>query len=550
MLLRVEFLDTGTPPPRAALRQAVLGVDADYDRLLERHRLQHAEKLDRVTVQLGEPAGRVAEAEDILAASKERMTPELLQAMHAIGRNMFLSSSGELPPALMGIWSNDWDAPWGGRFTLDSNLNLAVASGNQGNMPEAMESFFGFIERMREDWRENARVLYGNRGFFSPLVQDWRTGKTGWFYYMWIGGPGWLYSYFWDHYQYTQDATFLKTRVIPALIEIAQFYEDHTDKMPRDAQGKRIFYPAVSPENLANNHKTSCLPNPSMDISICRQVLTNLIAGCGKLGLHEDKIPKWRAMLGELPAYRLLEDGALAEWSWPGIDGREEHRHASHLYAVYPGTEISGRLTPAMAKAARQAIQRRIDGGTACSTGHALMHHLFFCARLLDVETFWWFMDEFAKGGFLYSSLLTSHNPRASDFNTFNLDICLSMPALVMEMLVYSEPGYIHLLPVAGDRLRKGSIRGVLARGGIRVEELEWDLDQGVIRGALTSKAPQSIEVYGPAGFAPVPGDGKQSWALLGKLTLDSQGRVPFECRAGKGFQSGGSSAIDDCDCR
>ncbi len=450
--------------------------------------------------------------------------------MHAVGRSMFLSSSGELPPALMGIWSNDWNPPWGGRFTLDSNLNLAVASGNQGNMPEAMESFFGFIERMREDWRENARVFYGNRGFFSPL--DWRTGKTGWYYYVWSGGPGWLYSYFWDHYQYTQDAAFLEKRVIPALIEIAEFYEDLTDKMPRDGQGKRIFYPGVSPENRATNHDEAWVfPNPSMDISICRQVLTNLIDGCGRLGLHKDKIPKWRTMLGELPAYRLLEDGALAEWSWPGIDGREEHRHASHLYAVYPGTEISGRLTPAMAKAARQAIQRRIDGGTACSCGHALMHHLFFCARLLDVETFWWFMDELAKGGFLYSSLLTSHNPRASDFNTFNLDICLSMPALIMEMLVYSEPGYIHLLPMAGDRLPKGCIRGVLARGGIRVEELEWDLDQGVIRGSLTSKAPQTIEIFGPACFASAPAAAGQSWGLLGMLTLDSAGEASFEYR-------------------
>jgi len=529
VVLRVEFIEKAGSPEPESLREALANIEPDYDRLLARHTAVHQEMMDRVRIDVGANFGDGASSEEIIGESELKgMTPAFFECLFATGRNAFISSSGECPPALMGIWSNDWDAPWGGRFTLDSNLNLAVSSGNQGDLHEAMESYFSFIERMLEDWRENARIMFGCRGLTTALVQDWRTGKTPWYRYMWTAGAGWLYSYFWDHYLYTQDETFLAERVIPALIEIAQLYEDLSDKMPRNEDGKRMLYPGISPENCAVSHDGAWnFPNASVDIAVSRQILNNLIAGCEALGIHEEEIPHWRELLSQLPDYTFLDDGALAEWSWPGVQPREEHRHASHLYGVYPGTEISGRKTPQMAKAARQAIQRRIDGGRSATSGHGLLHHIFFSARLLDADLFWEFMDTFATNRFMNSSMISNHNPGKE---IYNLDPTLSMPAIIMEAILYSEPGYIHFLPVAGERLKRGCITGVLARGGIRVDEFRWDLEKGVMEGCMTAKKLQTIEVFGPRGFggrATCEG-GDRPWSELGTLELPAGERVTF----------------------
>ncbi len=522
VVLKVDFLDEATTPAAEPLRAAVAAIATDYDALLGRHAAVHQDMMTRVRLDLGANFGGGASSEDILAESETAgMTPAFAECLFAAGRNAFISSSGECPPALMGIWSNDWDAPWGGRFTLDSNLNLAVAAGNQGDMHEAMETYFGFIERMLPDWRENAKTMFGVNGLTTALVQDWRTGKTPWYRYVWLAGSGWLYSYFWDYYQYTGDETFLADRVIPALIEIARLFEEISDKMPRSADGKRMIYPGISPENHAISHDGAWnFPNAAVDVGVSHQVLDNLIAGCQTLGIHEDQLPHWRQLRDELPDYTFLDDGAIAEWCWPGVEPREEHRHASHLYGVYPGTEISGRKTPELAKAALQAIQRRIDGGCSATSGHGLLHHMFFCARLLDADMFWHFMDAFATSCFMNTSMISNHNPNRG---IYNLDPTFSLPAIITEAILYSEPGYIHLLPVAGKRLKTGRITGVLARGGIRVDEFTWDITTGVLSGRITSKTTQTIDMFGPP-----TAEGEQRWRELGTLQLPAGETVAF----------------------
>lgn len=526
VLVRIEFLDEAAEPRPDRLRAGLPGA-ADYDALLKSHAAVHGEMLNRVRLDLGAGFGEGRYTEDILAeAEEEGATAAFLELMHAMGRYLFISSSGELPPALMGIWSNAEEPAWGGRYTTDSNLNLAVAAGSQGNMHEAMESYFSFVERMLPDWRENARTMFGCRGFTPPLVQDWRSGRVAWYMYMWTGAAGWLCSYFYDHYLYTQDKDFLRQRVVPLLMEIADLYQDLASAMPETEEGKHIFYPGLSPENAAANHDRACnFPNASMDLAICKQALANLIAACRELAIHGDLIPKWEAMLAKVADYRLLDDGALAEWSWPGVEPREEHRHTSHLYCVYPGMEVSPRKTPGLAKAARLAIRRRIKGGRATSQAHALLHHLFFAAHLLDGNIYWQFMDAFARDKFMNSSMVSNHNP---NLEIYNLDASLAMPGAIMEMIMHSEPGFIHLLPVASERLGRGQITGILARGGITVRRLAWDLDAGVIRGVLTSKRSQAVKVLGPKGFRGATAD---AWSELGELELKAGEPCGFEYR-------------------
>ena len=454
----------------------------------------------RVKLDLGSGQGSRRMGKELVEKSvSDGATAEMLEALHALGRYTLISSSGELPPPLMGIWSYDWNPPWGGRYTFDSNLNLAISAGSQGNMHEAMESYFGFIESISRDWEENAWRKYGFRGYESGLTQGYRDGVDIRSNYPWTGGAGWLASYFYDHYLYTGDKIFLKNRVVPLLKGIAVFYEDFLEGM-EDENGRCMFYPSISPENsplrAPDGSRTGVLPNATSEICICKQVLANLIEACEYLEIEQSSVPQWKALLARMPEYMINSDGAIAEWSFPGVVDNYNYHVNAHLYCLYPSHEVTPYKTPDLSRAARIAFQKRLDAGRGGKATHGLMHMMFFAARLKDADLIWELFDIFARSRYMYSNMMTSHYP---DENIFNLDGTLSLPAVLMEMLIYSEPGMLQLLPaLPAEQLPKGRIDGALARGAITVERLEWDMSKGKIEATLRSKETQTIEIMGP----------------------------------------------------
>ena len=498
VVLRLQYLDRADQADAAALRADLDELPRDYDDLLRPHAAVHGEMFRRVRLDLGGGGDKTAE-EIIAQAEAGGPTGQLLELLHAVGRYALICSSGQMPPTLMGIWGDTWTAPWDGRYTFDSNLNLAIAAGSQGNLPEAMESYFRFIERIAVDWPRNAERLYGCRGTVSELTQGYRDGLTMWGSYPWTGGAGWLGGTFHDHYLYTCDEAFLAGRVVPMLKQVALFYEDFLAGT-EDADGRYVFYPCISPENtpskLPGGGETDIVPNAASEIAICREVLTNLIAACESLGIERDAVGRWGEMLAKLPPYRINEDGALAEWSYDGVEDNYNHRHNSHLYGVYPALEIDPDKTPELARAARTAIDKRLEAGRGNRSAHGLLHLAFFAARLRDADLLWRMLAEFARSRFLYRSLISSHNPGRE---IYNLDATLSMPGVLMKMLVHSECGLLHLLPaLPAEHLPTGRIEGLLARGAIVIDSLAWDMPNRELAVALTSEAARSLTIRGP----------------------------------------------------
>ena len=181
------------------------------------------------------------------------------------------------------------------------------------------------------------------QGFVSELTQGYRDGLTMFGNYPWTGGAGWLCSFFYGHYLYTGDITFLRNRVVPLLEQVALFYGDFLDGT-EDDNGKYVFYLSISLENTPSEVPmgtvSDIVPNATSEVAICRQILTNLITGCRELRIHLEDIDRWESMIDELPSYRIKSDGALSEWIFPGITDNYNHRHNSHLYGVYPALEI------------------------------------------------------------------------------------------------------------------------------------------------------------------------------------------------------------------
>jgi alpha-L-fucosidase 2 len=87
---------------------------------------------------------------------------------------------------------------------------------------------------------------------------------------------------------------------------------------------------------------------------------------------------------------------------------------------------------------------------------------------------------------------MTTHNPQA----IFNTDLSGGFPALLIRMLVESQPGYIELLPAWSLSLPAGKIKGVALRGQVTMKELSWN--GKTITVSLISPIAQQIELKAP----------------------------------------------------
>jgi len=408
----------------------------------------------------------------------------------------------------------------------------------QGHLPEMMTTYTAFLERHLDDWRQNARKMYGCRGVVADLCQGWRHGVVLMDTYPWTGWAGWLAGYLYDYYLVSQDRDFLAKHVVPLLKEVADFYEDFLKGYP-EKNGRAVFYPSISPENepvmTPAGQTTNVVPNATGEIAICREALGNLIEACRDLGIEAGNISRWEALRAKLPDYAVNGDGALAEWVYPGLGDEYHHRHSSHLYGIYPSLEITPDRAPKLHAAARVAIEKRLEAGLGGKTAHGLMHVSLIAARLKNAGLIERLMAEFSRQRFLNTSFITCHNPGP---RIYNLDATFSWPAVLMEMLLYSEPGLVEALPaLPQDMFDRGTLRGVRARGGIVVEELHWNLLFGRIFITLRSEHAQeitfrfglnvrSVEADDPADRKLVAARGKESW----RISLPAGKAVRLRC--------------------
>ncbi len=182
--------------------------------------------------------------------------------------------------------------------------------------------------------------------------------------------------------------------------------------------------------------------------------------------IEKDNIPKWEDMLARLPEYVINKEGALAEWIEPELPDRYDHRHISHLYAVYPGDEV---LPDSLFLAAKKALDFRARFNT--TSAHGLVHLGLMSARLSDSEKVKIAFDRIAQGNYYFNSMATSHN---RNHEIYNLDCAMSFPALVMQSLIISRPGYVDLMPVWPRSLPDGKINGLVTQAGVKVD-MEWE---------------------------------------------------------------------------
>jgi hypothetical protein len=475
------------------------GLKADFDILLKRHERLHGEIFNRTRLDLGGGGDHGLSSEVLLEKSSlGNLNRALLEKEFDAARYAILSSSGELPPTLQGVWTGTWHPPWQSDYTQNGNVPSAIASMLMSNMPECMEAYLDYMESLVPHFRQNARILYGCRG----IMVSSRTSSHGYnvhfneeyIHLFWTPGAAWASHFFYDYYLYTGDRKFLRERALPFMKESAMFFEDF---LREGRDGRYVFNPSYSPENTPSNSDSQACINATMDIALVKELLTNLVTACEELGTDREAVQRWKKMLAKMPDYRINEDGTVAEWTTPKLVDNHEHRHISHLYALFDGLpeEIASnqKLRDAFKKVIDKRMgPRRADGGGVMSFGLVQLGQA--AASLGEADLAYEVVDMLANV-YWRSNMVSTHNPD----EIFNVDICGGMPAVIIKMLVYSERGKIVLLPALPKQWPSGAIEGVLCRGQIEIKKLSWDDKQ--IDVMFVSEIPQNVKISVPGSF-------------------------------------------------
>jgi alpha-L-fucosidase 2 len=508
-------------------------LPADYDELLERHNAVHRELFLRATLDLGgqEKYRSMANEELLAAVAKGKGSNALMERLFDFGRFTLICSSrpGAKPANLKGIWCGVYGPAWSANYHNDINIQMSYFQALPGNMAEVTLPYFDLYEEFLDDFRTNARNMYGCRGILLPISGltthglMYKNVRTKQLFSNWTAGAGWIAQLFYDYWLYTGDRKFLKERAVPFMKECALFYEDF---LFEGYNGKYVFCPSYSPENTPANTQSAWHINATMDVAVCKEVLSNLVAACEELGIEKEGVRRWHGMLSKLPEYMINEDGALKEWVHPELRDNYGHRHLSHLYPLFPGLEVAEQRRPELFKACRRAMEEKFHGEGLVSFTCALNGCVY--ARLGDGDTALRELEILAKSQYMLGNLSTLVG---TGYPVMQMETSSGVSAAILEMLLYSEPGMIKLLPALPRAWPEGYIKGLRARSGFEVD-IYWKngrLTQAVIRSLLGKSckiryAGKTVELKTQAG---------ESYRFDGDLKVSKADKAAVDSRTG-----------------
>lgn len=480
-----------------------------YDELKQAHIKDYNTLYNRVSIHFGQDANRAMPTDVRWKQVKEGKTDTGLDALFfQYGRYLTIASSREnspLPIALQGFFNDNkaCNMGWTNDYHLDINTEQNYWAANVGNLAECNAPLFTYIKDLAHHGAKTAEVVYGCKGWTAHTtanVWGYTPASSTIIWGLFPMAGSWIASHLWTQYEFTQDKQYLAETAYPLLKGNAQFILDFLAKDPKS--GYLMTGPSISPENwfrTAGGEEMVASMMPACDRELAYEILSNCVRASEILDTDREFADSLRTAIAQLPPIQLRANGAIREWFEDFEEAHPNHRHTSHLLALYPFSQITLEKTPELAEAARKTIENRLSAENWEDTEWSRANMICMYARLKDAQEAYKSV-QLLQGKLSRENLMTVSpgGIAGAEGDIYSFDGNPAGTAGMAEMLIQNHEGYVEFLPCLPVEWKDGSFKGLCLKGGAEATA-EWT-NAVINKASLKATADQVLKVKIPQG--------------------------------------------------